>query len=143
MVAQFVAVLSRHALLHAFDVDVHELFDAPATQTHDVVVMLAFGKFIRGAARIEVVAHQNARRFKLRQNAVDRRQSDVALFLHQHAVDVFGGEMPNHAFPLFGDSLKELQNLHAGTRRLQTERFEFRGLVSRRFVHLLLPLWTL
>ena len=43
MVAQFVAVLSRHALLHAFDVDVHELFDAPATQAHDVVVMLTFG----------------------------------------------------------------------------------------------------
>ena len=60
-----------------FDTGIHELFDAAAVQTHDVIVVRTVIELEDGHAVLEVMTSDQTGRLKLRENAIDRGQPDV------------------------------------------------------------------
>jgi len=99
--------------LPLFDTGIHELFDAAAVQTHDVIVMRAVIELEDGHAILEVMPRDESRRLKLRQNAVDGGQSDVLIAVEERAIDVFGRKMPRSA------ALENFQDLESRQRDFQ------------------------
>ena len=90
-----------------FDTGIHELFDSAAVQTHDVIVVRTVIELEDGHAILEVMPGDEARRLKLRENAVDGGQSDVLIAIEERAVDVFGRKMARIA------ALEDFQDLEA------------------------------
>jgi outer membrane protein assembly factor BamE len=100
----------RDGRLPLFDAGIHELFDAAAVQTHDVIVMRAVIELEDGHAILEVMPGDESRRLKLRQNAVDGGQADVLITVEECAIDVFGRQMARIA------ALENFQNLESRQR---------------------------
>jgi hypothetical protein len=65
----------------------------PASQAHEVVVVLLVVELEDRLAGLEVVADQKARLLELREHAVDGREADVEAVGEQLPVDVLGGEV--------------------------------------------------
>jgi len=99
--------------LPLFDTGIHELFDAAAVQTHDVIVVRAVIELEDGHAILEVMPGDEARRLKLRENAIDGGQSDVLIAVEEGAIDVFGRKMAR------GAAFENFQNLEARQRYFQ------------------------
>src|SRR5437667_182074 len=66
----------RHRRLPLLDPRVHELLDATAVQTHDVVVMRALVELENGHAVLEVMARDEPGRLELREHAVHGGEPD-------------------------------------------------------------------
>jgi len=60
------------------------------------------------------MAHQQARLLELRENSIDRRQSDIQALGKQLLVNVFGGQVPDFA------RLEKIDDLEPWQRRLQS-----------------------
>ena len=97
MVAQFVTQALGDFFLSLFDALVHELFDAAAVQTHDMVVMRSLVELENGHAVFEMVPRHQAGGLELRQHAVNRRQADVLVGLDQTLVNALSRHMPGRA----------------------------------------------
>ncbi|MNR41666.1 hypothetical protein D3C85_1600820 [compost metagenome] len=81
--------------------------------------MLAFVELVDRLGALEVAADQDARLLELRQDAVDRGQTDVRTLVEQHAKDIFGRHVALRAL------LEDLQDLQAGQGGLEARAFEF------------------
>lgn len=77
MVIKRVAETSGNFLLLSFNINIDKLFNLAALQAHQVIMMLGFAQFIRGAFAIEVMAAQETRYFKLSEHTIDGRQTDI------------------------------------------------------------------
>jgi len=107
------AVPLGHGRLALLDAGIHELLDAPAIKTQDVIVMRAGTELEHRHAIGEVMAGDEPRRLELREHAVHRRKADVFLQIDEAPVNVFSRKMARAAF------LEDVENLHARQRDLQ------------------------
>src|ERR1700682_2857239 len=107
MLLELEAAFFRDRLLAVLDFGVEEFFDAPAVETHQMIVVRAFVELENGLAGLEVAAREEAGLLELRQHAVDRREADVEFFVQQAAIDVFGGQVAHRTV------LENLENLEA------------------------------
>jgi hypothetical protein len=114
MAVQLEAALLCDRVLPALDIGVVELFDAPALQAYQVIVMPALAQLEHRFAGFEVLAREQARVLELGQHSVNGREPDVDAFRDQLAIDIFRGEMPHLA------RLEKLEDLAARKRRLET-----------------------
>ncbi len=105
MVADGEAELLGHRGLALLDARIHELFDAAAVKTHDMVVMRTLVELEHRHAILEVVAGDQACGLELREHAVHRGKADVLVGLQQRAVDVLGREVAGLA------ALEDLEDL--------------------------------
>src|SRR5262249_30194622 len=105
MLVKLEAAFLRDRLLAPFDFGIEELFDAAAVDAHEVIVMRAFIEFEDGLARFEIASRQQAGLLELREHAINRRETDIELFVEQASIHVFGGQMAHRAV------LKNLKNL--------------------------------
>src|SRR5579875_61576 len=69
----------RDSGLPVLDARVHELLDAPAVETHDVVVMRALIELEHGHPVLEVMARHEPGGLELREHAIHRREPDVLM----------------------------------------------------------------
>ena len=83
MIADFEAALFGNAILSFFDLRVVELFDAPAIDADQMVVVLAVVDFEDGLAGFEKVAFEQAGLLELGQYAIDGGQANVHVFIDQ------------------------------------------------------------
>src|SRR5581483_3617698 len=113
MIANGESQALRHRGLPILDAGVHELLDAAAVQTHDMIVMRALIELEDGHAVLEVVPGDEARSFELCQHAIHRRQPDVLVRVEQVAVDVLGGKVTRRT------ALEDLENFQPRQRYLQ------------------------
>lgn len=88
MIFDLVLHLAGDGPLALFDARIHELFDFPAVQTNDVVVVLAFVELEYGRRALEMVATDETRGLELRENPVYGRKPDVLVGFEQVLVDV-------------------------------------------------------
>ena len=77
MIADIESQALRDRMLTLLDAPVHELFDLAAVDTDDVIVMCALVQLENRHAAFEMMARDEARRFELGQDAVDRRKADI------------------------------------------------------------------
>lgn len=108
----------RNFVLPALDFSVEELFDPPALQADEMVVVPAFVQLEYRLAAFEMMADQKARLRKLREYAVYRSQTYIHIFGKQKLVNVFGGEMADFA------RFEQIENLEARQRGFESNAFE-------------------
>jgi hypothetical protein len=108
----------RNFVLPALDFSVEELFDSPALQAHEMIVVPAFVQLEHRLAAFEMMADQKARLRKLREYAVYRSQTYIHIFGEQKLVNVFGGEMANFA------RFEQIENFEARQRGFEPNAFE-------------------
>lgn len=118
MLADRETALLGHPQLPLFDLGVVEFFDPAALNAHEVIMMAALVQFEYRLARFEVMALQDSGVFELSQDAVHGGESDIQTLIHEHAVDVFGREVPHLAL------LEQLQDAQSRTRCLQPYGFQ-------------------
>jgi len=104
-----------------FDGRVVELFDAPALQAYQMIVVAALVEFVNRLAGFEMVPHQQPRPLELRQHAVDRRQAGVGAVLEQYFVDIFRGQVAQVAF------LEQLEDAQSRQRGFKAYGLEIAG----------------
>ena len=97
VVGNFKAALFGDAVLAAFDLVVVKFFHKAASQADQMVVVFALVELVNGFITLEIAAQQNTRLFKLGQYAVNRGQTDVAVFLQQDAKHILSRHMANDA----------------------------------------------
>src|SRR5579871_1617235 len=103
----------RNGRLALFDAGIHELFDAAAVQTDDVIVMGTVIQLEDGHAVLEMMASHQTGRLKLGEYAVDSGQPDILVTIEERAIDVFGRKMSCRA------ALENFENLEARQGHLQ------------------------
>ena len=81
--------------LPVLDAVVREFLDPPAVDADDVVVVHAFVQFEDRRAALEMMPRHEPRRFELRQNPVNRRESDVLVEFEQPAINILGAHVPD------------------------------------------------
>ena len=118
--------------LALFDFGVVELFDPPALQADQMVVMIAYVEFEHGAAGFKMMPLQQAGVLELGQHAIDRGEAGVHAVGDQQLVHVLGGQVPYLAF------FEQIQNLQPGRRNLEAD-----GLEIFRFAHTRRWAWSM
>src|SRR5689334_10549666 len=113
MVAQLVPQALGYRLLALFDRFIHELFDASAVKTHDMVMMRSLIQLENGHAVFEMVPRDQAGGLELREHAIHRREADVLVRLDQALVNALGGHVSGRA------ALEDLEDLQPGTGDLE------------------------
>src|SRR5262249_46072822 len=83
--------------LALFDTGIHELFHAPAVETHDVVMVRALVELEDRHAILEMMARDQAGSLELSEHAVDGREPDVLVRLEQRPIDVLRRQMTRRA----------------------------------------------
>ena len=58
-----------------------------------MIVVTTFLELINRSAFVEIVTHENAGVFELREHAVNRGEPDIAVFIQEKLVDFFGRKM--------------------------------------------------
>ncbi len=139
MLAEFVTVARRHGSLRLLNTGVNEFDNLAALEAHEMIVVLTLFQLVSRAFGIKMMPNNNACPFKLRQNAINRSEADVASFRNKILVNLFCRDMPTLINALFGSFLEELQNPLTRYGCLKTGIFQFGGLVSRRIVHVSPP----
>jgi len=89
VVGDLESVTLGHGVLPSLDILVHELFDMPAVDALDVVVVRALVEFEHCHAVGEMVAGHEACGLELRQHAVDGRKTNIFARVDQTSIDVF------------------------------------------------------
>ena len=108
----------RDLVLPFLDLGVVELLDASALHADEMVVMLAFVQLEDRLAGFEMVTNQKPGLLKLRQHAINGRETDVETFGQELFVDIFGGQMPHLG------RLEQVDDLDAWQRGLEAGAFE-------------------
>jgi outer membrane protein assembly factor BamE len=104
-----------------FDFRVIEFFDEAALNANQVIVVPALVQLEHSLARFEVMAYEQPRLLKLREDPVDGCKTGIGAFLEQHLVDVLRAQMTHRTF------LEQLQNAQPWERRFEADRFEIVG----------------
>jgi hypothetical protein len=108
-----------HFVLALFDFVISKLDDLAAIGADQVIVVIPVIQFEHCLTAIELAAHQNARLFELRKNAVDRGEPNIDIFGDQGAVDVFGALVAQIGTP------ENIEYLEARERGLQAHILQF------------------
>src|SRR5260363_308910 len=66
----------------------HRILHLSAIYSNEMIVMRAFVQFKYRFAGLKMLAREQTRLFKLREDAIDRRQSNIQFFIEQCAVDI-------------------------------------------------------
>ena len=103
MLFQCEALGFGHGGLALFNLRIVKLFDTPAIEAHQMIVMRALIELIHRFAAFEIAACEQAGLLKLREHAIHRGQANVGALIEQHAIHIFGRHMP---------LLACLENLH-------------------------------
>ena len=88
------------------------------------VVVVTVVDLVHGGAVVEIVAHHQARRFKLGEHPVNGCQTDIKIFSQQELVDIFGGQVSHRT------ALEDFKDFQSRQRGLQSTGFQVGG-VSR------------
>jgi outer membrane protein assembly factor BamE len=121
MVGDLKTMAVGHFDLQRFDFFVMELFNTPAIQAHQVVVVFPFIELIHRTFALKMATRQDSSAFKLHQYTVDGGQTDVDVLQNQLPVYVLSRHV---ALPA---GLKDIQNFETGQRGLQANIFEVVG----------------
>lgn len=121
MILQMETALARNFDLAPLDLGIVELFDVPAFDADDVIVVSALFQFEDRLAAFEVVPDEESGLFELSENAIHRRESGVGAFFDEHLVNVFRRQMPDGAF------LEYLENAQPRHRGFEANRFKVSG----------------
>src|SRR5690606_39958573 len=97
-----------------------------AIRTDQVIVMIAVVKFEHSLAAVKLTANQDAGLFKLRENAIHGRQTDVHVFVDQGSIHIFSAKMA-----LVGLA-KNIENIETREGRFQAHILQFILVVHRR-----------
>src|SRR5690606_6941009 len=87
------AVVLGDLVLAFFDIGIRKLNNLAAIRTDQVIVMIAVIKFEHSLAAVKLTANQDAGLFKLRENAIHGRQTDVHVFVDQGSIHIFSAKM--------------------------------------------------
>ena len=93
MVDDLVAVLFSDSMLAGFDFLINELDDFVVINVNHVVVVIVTRQLKYRMARLKIMALNQTGRLKLRQDAIDRCQSNVIPSISQTLIDIFGTQM--------------------------------------------------
>ena len=110
VIAQLVPQALGDLFLTLFDGVIHELFDAAAVKTDDMIVMRSLVELEHGHAVFKMMARHQAGGLELREHAVHGREADVLVRLDQALVDALSRHMTSRA------ALENLENLEPRTR---------------------------
>ncbi len=119
MLVDLEAEVIRNHLLSLLDRIIDKLLYPPASDTDDMIVVLALVQFKNRIAVLEVMLLDQPGGLKLGQYPIDRGQSDILIGGQQHFIDIFRADMPFRAL------LQQLQNLYPRRRNLQTRFSNF------------------
>ncbi len=87
----------RHGVLALFDAAVHELFDAAAVHTHDVIVVRTLIELEHRHAAFKMMARHEAGRLELGQHPIHGREPDVLVRDQELLVDVLRAHVAGRA----------------------------------------------
>ena len=87
------AVLLGNLVLQLFNVFADKFDDATVVHVDHMVVMDVIRKLIDRVAVVEIMATNDARRFELRKDSINRRESDSVVRVNQLFVDILGAHM--------------------------------------------------
>ena len=93
VVQQLIAIFFGDRVLQPLDLFADEFDDVAGLDADHVIVMLTVIEFENGVTTFEIVPRDQASRFELRQDAIDRREANVFACLQQILVDVLRAEM--------------------------------------------------
>ena len=128
MIADGESQALRDRQLTVLDTGIHELFDPPAVETHDVVVVRALVELEDGHAILEVMSRHQPRGLELGEHAIHGCQADVLVGVEELTINVLGRQVASLA------ALQYFENLQARQRHLQTgfaKVFAFHAASSR------------
>lgn len=118
MFANLETSLAGNFGLPAFDLCVIEFLDPPALQADQMIVVMPFVDLEDGPVLFEVVALEQAGVLELGQDPVYGGEADVHAFVHQHPVDILGGQVANRS------PFEQFEHLEARCSRLEAGVFE-------------------
>jgi hypothetical protein len=116
MIDQFETVLAHDFLDPAFDLGIVEFDHLTRVDADDVIMPVAVGELEDGFAALEMMPFQNAGLLELREDAVDRGQTDVQPLVHEQAVDILRGQVSHLGM------VEEVEHLHARQGSLESRR---------------------
>jgi len=114
MIRNLETQLFGNGLLAGFDGLVEKLLDAPAIETHDVIVMLAFRKLEHRVIRLEIITIDNTGLLELGKHAVHRCQTDILAGAEKITINIFRAQVP------LLTGLEDLHDLDTRQRDLKT-----------------------
>ena len=87
------AVLLGNLVLQLFNVFADKFDDATVVHVDHMVVMDVIRQLIDRVAVVEIMSTDDARRFELRKDSINRRESDSVVRVNQLFVDILGAHM--------------------------------------------------
>lgn len=90
VVADRETVTSGNSTLSRLDLGIDEFLNTPTIKTQDVIVMSAGVQLEHRHALGEVVTRDEAGGLELRENAVNRRKTDVFAQINEPTIDILG-----------------------------------------------------
>ncbi len=115
---QFETMFFRDGMLASFDFLIEKLFNVPALQTEQMVVMAAPVEFVNRLVIVEVMPDQNAGMLELGQHPIHGGQSHIHAIGKQETIDIVGGQMT-----LIG-LFEQGKNFHARSGDFQSQGLE-------------------
>ena len=137
--AEFVTVAERNDGLCPFNIRINKFHDFSALQADQMVMVVSFAKFISRTIRVKMMSDNKAGTLELGKDAINGCETDVHPFGDQLFENFFCGDMATFTVVLIRPLLKQLEDLQSGSRRFQPGVLQFRGMVSRRIVHVSPP----
>jgi hypothetical protein len=108
VIRQFVAQAGGNILLMLFYDFIDELIDPATLYTQDMIVVVTLVQLKNRMPPLEMVAFDQAGRFKLGQYPVNRGQADVFTHFQEHFIDILRALMSDTT------ALQDIQDLHPG-----------------------------
>ena len=109
----------RYSVLALFNLGIVKLFDTPAIEAHQMIVMRALIELVYRLAALKIAAREQAGLLKLREHAIHRGQADISALVEQNAIHIFRRHMPQLA------GLENLHDFQARQRGFEAGVFEF------------------
>ncbi len=113
VILQFKAEPLGDSALAILDARLHELLNPTAIQAHDVIVVFPQIQLENGHAVLEMLASHESRGFKLGQDAINSRESNVLMLLEKLSIDVLGAQVAHAA------ARQNVENPHSGNGRFE------------------------
>lgn len=87
------AVFGGNFFLPGFDSGIKKFFQMSALQANDMVVMGSVIQLEHGFSAFKIVAHQDAGEFELREDAINRGQTDILAAGNQQLEHIFRAQV--------------------------------------------------
>lgn len=95
MIRELKAPLERYIFLPPFDFLIMKLFNQPAFNTDQVIVMIIGRELEHRVATLKMMTDYQPSRFELGQNSIDSGQTDFFIILKQVLIDIFSAQVMN------------------------------------------------